>query len=93
MDDDITPLKYAKYICGKEPLPVESKLIIKRYGYVVKEDYSDYNSLIQAGIGSAYGGQWKPEKPQDEWFLGEPDEIKETIVIELKLKSGKMAER
>jgi hypothetical protein len=36
-------------------------------------------AFIQAGMGSAYGGQWKPKKPEDERFLGEPGEIKTTF--------------
>lgn len=31
------------------------------------------------GGGSAYGGKWKPSKPEDERFIGEPGEIKITI--------------
>jgi hypothetical protein len=64
---------------GKAPLPVGSNLIIKS-GYVVNENDGDYNSIIQAGMGSAYGGQWKPSpnKPMDQRFLGQPGEIKVT---------------
>jgi len=75
--DPYTPSKYAKYICGEEPLPVGSNLIIKS-GSVVNENHQNYNSLVQAGMGSAYGGQWKPKKPEDERFLGKPGEIKTT---------------
>lgn len=31
---------------------------------------------ILKGTWSAYGGKWKPKKPEDERFLGEPDTIK-----------------
>ena len=31
------------------------------------------------GMGSAFGGEWKPKKPEDERFLGEPGEIKITV--------------
>lgn len=41
--------------------------IIKKTGYICK------------GGGSAYGGSWKPKKPDDEKFLGKPNTIKETI--------------
>ena len=27
------------------------------------------------GGGSAYGGKWKPSKPEDERFIGEPGEV------------------
>ena len=30
---------------------------------------------ILKGTGSAYGGKWKPKKPEDERFLGEPNTI------------------
>ena len=76
-DNPYAPSKYAKYICGEEPLPVGSNLIIKG-GYVVNENNEDYNNIIQTGMGSAYGGKWKPKKPADERFLGEPGEIKTT---------------
>lgn len=34
--------------------------------------------LRDKGMGSAYGGEWKPNKPEDERFLGRPGEIKRT---------------
>lgn len=74
-NDSYAPSKYVKYICGEKPIPVASNLIIKS-GYVVNENDGDYNSIIQTGMGSAYGGQWKPAKLEDERFLGEPGEIK-----------------
>ncbi|MGW8115321.1 DUF4417 domain-containing protein [Caproicibacterium sp. NSD3] len=43
-----------KIICGEEPLPVGSNLIIKS-GSVVNENHQNYNSLVQTGMGSAYG--------------------------------------
>lgn len=33
-------------------------------------------SYTPKGGGSAYGGEWKPSKPEDERFLGKPGEIK-----------------
>lgn len=76
-EDSYIPSKYAKYICGEKPIPVGSNLIIKS-GYVVNQNDENYNSIIQTGMGSAYGGMWKPKKPEDERFLGEPGEIKTT---------------
>lgn len=73
--DSYIPSKYAKYISGEELLPAGSDLIIKS-GYVVNENNKNYNTIIQTGMGSAYGGMWKPKKPEDERFLGEPGEIK-----------------
>ncbi|CAB1245656.1 conserved protein of unknown function [Ruminococcaceae bacterium BL-4] len=77
MDKNLyTPSKYAKYICGEEPLPVGSNLIIKS-GSVVNENHQNYNSLIQAGMGSAYGAMWKPNpnKPNDRILWGPPNTI------------------
>lgn len=34
--------------------------------------------MIGKGGGSAYGGEWKPAKPEDERLIGEPGEIKTT---------------
>lgn len=31
------------------------------------------------GGGSAYGGQWKPSKPEDEKFIGTPGEVKQSF--------------
>jgi hypothetical protein len=45
-----TPSKYAKYICGEEPLPVGSNLIIKS-GSVVNENHQNYNSLYTSWNG------------------------------------------
>ena len=36
--------------------------------------------LIGKGGGSAYGGPWKPSKPADKRFLGEPGETKDSPV-------------
>ena len=35
--------------------------------------------LIGKGGGSAYGGEWKPSKPEDERLIGKPGEIKVTF--------------
>ena len=51
--------------------------IIKYHsGYIL----SDANK----GMGSAFGGRWKPRKPEDERFLGEPGEIKITTITTRK---------
>lgn len=42
--------------------------IVKRTGYVV----------FDKGGGSAYGGEWRPSKAEDERFLGKPGDIKTT---------------
>lgn len=41
--------------------------IITKTGYICK------------GGGSAFGGDWKPKKPNDEKFLGKPNTTKEWI--------------
>ena len=78
MDDDYTPSKYAKYICGLEPVPPGCDLVIKR-GYVMRDDG------CRMGMGSAYGGKWKPKKEEDKRFLGQPGEIKITYVSGYKV--------
>ncbi len=64
------PEDYASYILGELPLPKDSGIIIKR-GYIP-------SLSEEKGMGSAYGGEWQPKKPDDERLLGEPGEIKET---------------
>lgn len=78
MEDDYTPSKYAKYICGLEPVPPGCDLVIKR-GYVMRDDG------CRMGMGSAYGGKWKPKKEEDKRFLGQPGEIKITYVSGYKV--------
>lgn len=74
-DDPYVPPKYAKYICGEEPLSAESDLIIKQ-GHVLSRYEECYNH-IQTGMGSAYGGKWKPNpnKPSDQRLIGNPGDI------------------
>lgn len=43
--------------------------VVKYGGYVVR-----------LGAGSAYGGRWKPKKPEDERFFGEEEELKTTYI-------------
>lgn len=66
-NENDTPSKYLAYILGGQPLPAGGKIHIKS-GYVLRES--------KKGMGSAYGGPWKPAKPADERFIGEPGEIK-----------------
>ncbi|WP_411677214.1 DUF4417 domain-containing protein [Caproicibacter sp.] len=79
------PSKYAKYICGEEPLPVGSNLIIKS-GYVVNENNENYNTIIQTGMGSAYGGTWIPHNEEEKRFYGKPGEIKTTYIGRSKIR-------
>lgn len=50
--------------------------VITKYhsGYVLPYD------AVAKGTGSAFGGEWRPKKPADERFLGEPGEVKETWI-------------
>lgn len=67
-DDPYVPSKYAKYICGLEPLPKDSNIVIKT-GYIPTRD------ITAKGMGSAYGGEWQPhpDKSNDQRFLGTPN--------------------
>ena len=38
----------------------------------------------EKGMGSAYGGEWKPKKPEDERFLGKTGEVKEILIATRK---------
>lgn len=62
---------FAKYIAGGLPLPENSGIVIKQ-GTIIHD-------RAEKGSGSAYGGEWIPKKPEDERFIGEPGEIKETF--------------
>lgn len=68
-NDDYMPSKYVECILGKKPLPNGSPIVIKS-GYIMQD------VLSFKGIGSAYGGQWRPSKPADERFIGKPGEKK-----------------
>lgn len=70
-NDDYIPSKYVDYILGKKPLPNGSPIVIKN-GYIMGDDISF------KGMGSAFGGEWKPSKPEDERYIGKPGEIKKT---------------
>ncbi|MCL2014517.1 MAG: hypothetical protein FWG69_05975 [Oscillospiraceae bacterium] len=56
---------------GALPIPKYSGIIVKSNGYVISGK----------GMGSVYGGKWRPhpDKPEDNRFLGEPGEVKETV--------------
>ncbi len=73
---DYTPSPYVKYITGELPLPPDCDIVIKR-GYISPR-------REEKGMGSAYGGEWQPKKPEDERFLGKPGEIKETKITTKK---------
>lgn len=66
---DYRSSKYVPYILGEKPLPENSGIVIKS-GCVLGND-----SYLK-GMGSAFGGEWRPHKPDDERFLGKPGEVK-----------------
>ena len=45
---------------------------------------------IGKGGGSAYGGQWKPSKPDDRRFIGEPGSINRTTDCNGNLRETKI---
>ena len=63
--------KYVKYITGELPLPQDCDIIIKK-GHIPSQ-------IEEKGMGSAFGGEWRPKKEEDERFLGKPGEVKTTI--------------
>ena len=80
--DSYTPSKYAKYICGEEPLPLGSNLIIKS-GSVVNENYQNYNSLIRTGMGSAYGGNGNLRSRKTNDFLENQEKLKQPLKMDI----------
>lgn len=71
-NNDYIPPKYKKYICGSLLPPANNGTIIKS-GHVL-------SLWEEKGMGSAFGGKWKPKKPEDERFLGKPGETKRTFI-------------
>lgn len=73
-------------LCYHKPFPEmqlgEPYEVVKYGGYVV-----------QLGSGSAYGGKWKPSKPDDERLLGQPGEIKRYGEKETHIGSDGRADR
>ena len=53
-------------------LQEENDIIIKQ-GYV-------QSAFEEKGMGSAYGGEWQPKKEDDRRFLGEPGQIKISVM-------------
>ncbi|MCL2014505.1 MAG: DUF4417 domain-containing protein [Oscillospiraceae bacterium] len=86
-DDPCVPSKYAKYICGALPWPEDCD-IVRKTGYILPVDD------VVKGMGSAYGGDWRPnpDKPEDERFLGKPGEVKNTNMPNGERYSTKIGE-
>ena len=51
---------------------------IGRQTLLARDTISPFIDVPLKGGGSAYGGQWRPAKPEDGRFLGQPGEIKRT---------------
>ena len=88
-EDSYIPSKYVKYICGEDPIPAGSNLIIKS-GYVVNENDKNYNNIIQTGMGSAYGAMWKPnpDKQNEVILWGPPNTIQKYYLENRKKTNG-----
>ena len=65
------PSQHLPYIMG-EKVPPKGSGIVVRSGCVLRD------GPPRKGMGSAYGGEWRPTKPEDERFVGEPGEVKPT---------------
>ena len=58
----------------------------KKTGYIIlpeRDTIEPYH--VELGGGSAYGGRYKPAKPEDERFVGKPGEIKITYAMALNV--------
>lgn len=77
-NDDCRPSKYVDYILGNKPLPTGSNIVIKR-GYVLRDD------VVFKGMGSAFGGEWKPKNEDDNQLVGTPGETKTLGYKETKI--------
>ena len=70
VDEVYKPSKYFEYISGITNKPENCDIVVKSYGYVLKDNFK--------GMGDAYGGGWKPKNSDDERFLGNPGDVKTT---------------
>jgi len=82
MQGNIIPVDYErsswKYMSYERNSSAE-KLDAFKMGGAERSEYDTINPyLIGKGGGSAYGGEWRPPKPEDERLLGQPGEIKTT---------------
>lgn len=75
-NDDIIPYEFTKYRTEKLNISENNDIIIKRMIGIIHP--------CEKGMGSAYGGRWQPKKPEDERFLGEPGEMKTSILVTKK---------
>ena len=77
MEGDIIYVDYE--LSGWKYLNREAKSLREKKGggiIVYKTMIQPEGFISFKGTGSAYGGPWKPKKPEDEILLGEPGEIK-----------------
>lgn len=79
MEGDIIYVDYElsgwKYLNSKSqglPLAYNDGIIVHK---TILQPEGFPKTLLK-GTGSAYGGEWKPKKPEDERFFGEPNTIK-----------------
>ncbi len=74
VDYELSGWKYQRK--GRESLYRKRTNDTMVYKTTIQPD--DFWMTVYKGTGSAYGGQWKPKKSDDERFLGKPGEIKVT---------------
>ena len=67
---------FVKFFTGRL-LPHKNDDIIYKRGHVL-------SALEEKGMGSAFGGRWRPKRPRDERLIGTPGEIKRTLIEEKK---------
>lgn len=87
MDDDIV-MHYDKYTGNHQTtdksLPCKaqdcSELQKQDVGYIITKQGYILSHYDEKGMGSAYGGKWRPKKEEDERLWGTPGEIKETYI-------------
>ena len=67
-----------RYMNYERSLPTED-LECYRIGGAIRQEYDIMAPyMLSKGGGSAYGGDWKPSKPEDNRLIGKPGEIKTT---------------
>lgn len=79
MQGDIIYVDYElsswKYMSYERKAADEDVNAYKIGGYVPDNCDTMSSYMVSAGGGSAYGGDWRPSKPEDERFLGNPGDI------------------
>ena len=77
VDYERSSWKYMSYERSNGPEDLDA-FKIGRQTLLARDTISPFIDVPLKGGGSAYGGQWRPAKPEDGRFLGQPGEIKRT---------------